>query len=401
MASKPFRAIPASTHCRCCGCDAMDILYTGPADGSLTTMTTMLRGQTVVRTCPQCAHCQTDVLTDLDNYYAHEYELGRLNEEDDQLYCVNDGVPVFRAQHQARVLATLQPITADTAVLDYGAGKSLTMKRLVQEHPGFKPYVYDVSFRYRPVWETFTEASRCLGRSDLPNHRNAFDVITLFFVLEHVTVINDILLELRTLLRHGGTLYAVVPDPLVNVADLIVADHVNHFSRCSVATALRKNGFAPQEVDASSHFGALVIRASAVGESESACASWQPPPQEVHSSLAKLNEISAFWKGIESVLATAFADSPPGVPLAIYGAGFYGAYIRLLMGTKGRDIVQIVDRNPHLQGTTVEGIPVVAPENLRPDIGTVIVGLNPAVARASVKQIEQWNTRPLRFVYLD
>ena len=49
----------------------------------------------------------------------------------------------------------------------------------------------------------------------------------------------------------------------------------------------------------------------------------------------------------------------------------------------------------------MDGIPIVAPENLHPGVGTVIVGLNPAVARAAVEQIAVWNTRLLRFVYLD
>jgi len=399
MASEARQFNPASTHCRCCGCDTLDMLYKGPADGSLTTMTTMLRGQTVVRTCPRCGHCQTDVLTDLDTYYANEYELGRLNEEDDQLYCMNDGVPVFRAQHQARVFASLQPITAETAVLDYGAGKSLTMKRLVQEQPGFKPYVYDVSFKYRPVWESFTEASRCLGRSDLPDYRSAFDVVTLFFVLEHVTALDAILRESRSLLREGGTLYAVVPNPLVNVADLIVADHVNHFSHCSLATLVGKQGFSVLDIDASSHFGALVIRAKAVGESYAF--SEQRDHEQVHSTLAQLRDISKFWNRIQAVMAAALTDGPPGEPVAIYGAGFYGAYVRLLIEKSRHDILQIVDRNPHLQGSLVDGIPIVAPENLHPGVGTVIVGLNPAVARAAVGQIGAWKSRRLRFVYLD
>ena len=100
-------------------------------------------------------------------------------------------------------------------------------------------------------------------------------------------------------------------------------------------------------------------------------------------------------------MTAALADAPPGEPVAIYGAGFYGAYVRLLIEKSRHDIVQIVDRNPHLQGTVVDGIPIVAPENLHPGVGTLIVGLNPAVARAAVEQIAVWNTRLLRFVYLD
>lgn len=401
MASDQTLPRPQPAPCRCCGNGTLATLYTGPADVSLTTMTTILRGQTIVRACNRCAHCQTDALTDLDHYYSHEYELGRLNEEDDQLYSIQDGVPVFRAQHQARVFASLQTITPTSAILDYGAGKSLTMKRLVNDRPSLKPYVYDVSSKYRPVWETFTEPDRCLGEQDLARYRNTFDVVTLFFVLEHVTALDGILSDVHSLLKDGGTLHAVVPDPLVNLADLIVADHVNHFSRSGLLAALHRHGFHEPLIDASSHFGALVVRATRVNHAGSHCSAELPDDALVSSNLVSLGEIAVFWNRIKTVLATMFGAGKPEERIAVYGAGFYGAYVRLILAEQRSPIVQIIDRNPHLQGTAVDGIPVVAPENLQPDISTVIVALNPAVARSAVANVEAWKTRTLRYVYLD
>lgn len=395
----PPRPQPAS--CRCCGNGAMATLYVGPADMSLTTMTTILRGQTIVRSCNHCAHCQTDVLTDLDHYYSHEYELGRLNEEDDQLYSVQDGIPVFRAQHQARVFAKLHTISPSSAILDYGAGKSLTMKRLVNDRPGLKPYVYDVSSKYRPVWETFTEPSRCLGEHDLSQHRNTFDVVTLFFVLEHVVAVDTVLSDIHSLLKDGGTLHAVVPDPLVNVADLIVADHVNHFSQSGLRAALQRHGFQEPTIDASSHFGALVVRATRVNHSGWRSSQDLPDPEIVSSNLTSLGEIALFWHRIKTVVATTFHVAKPEDRIAVYGAGFYGAYVRLLFAEQRIPIAQIIDRNPHLQGTSLDSIAVVAPEDLRPDISTVIVALNPAVARSAIANVDAWKTRTLRYVYLD
>jgi hypothetical protein len=401
MASNNNPMSPQPASCRCCGNGTMTTLYTGPADMSLTTMTTVLRGQTLVRSCNRCAHCQTDVLTDLDHYYSHEYELGRLNEEDDQLYSIQDGVPVFRAQHQARVFANIQTISPTSAILDYGAGKSLTIKRLVNDHPGLKPFVYDVSSKYKPVWETFTEPSRCLGEHDLTRHRNAFDVVTLFFVLEHVTALDAVLSDVHSLLKPGGYLHAVVPNPLVNVADLIVADHVNHFSQSGLLAALHRHGFHEPTIDASSHFGALIVRATRVNQTDLHSSPVLPDPESVSSNLASLGEIAVFWNRIKTALCTTFDVAKPEDRIAVYGAGFYGAYVRLLLAEQRIPVAQIVDRNPHLQGTTVDGIPVVAIEKLRPDISTVIVALNPSVARSAVANLDAWKTRTLRYVYLD
>ena len=79
---------------------------------------------------------------------------------------------------------------------------------------------------------------------------------------------------------------------------------------------------------------------------------------------------------------------------AIYGAGFYGSYIRTVL----RDRVKIgcfIDANPHLQGTEHLGLPVISPDKIPDDISVVYAGLNPLKARQIISKIPQLDRRKI------
>ena len=47
-----------------------------------------------------------------------------------------------------------------------------------------------------------------------------------------------------------------------NYADMLVADHINHFSPASLYTLFHKLGFKKIEVDVKSHNAAIIVKAS-------------------------------------------------------------------------------------------------------------------------------------------
>ena len=88
------------------------------------------------------------------------------------------------------------------------------------------------------------------------------------------------------------------------------------------------------------------------------------------------------------------------VPVAIYGSGFYGAYIASTLQHPNR-LHCFLDRSPYQQGKSLFGKPIVAPEQLPSDIRVLYVGLNPAIARATVAKMEWLRERGLHLIYLD
>lgn len=371
-------------------------------------MNTTLQGATVVSYCSECGHVQTDPLIDLKAYYEDTYEVGRLNENDDQLYAMDGEKPVYRAEHQARVACHKLAISDGVRVLDYGCGKSLTMMRICEMIPSLQPFLYDVSDKYLPIWSTFTHPEHCFVRQIPDSAKESFDIVTSFYALEHISDLQESLDSIRDCLKPGGVFYFIVPNVLANLADFIVADHVNHFLPSSLQAMLRVNGFEDIEVDASVHFAAYVVVArKAPGVTGEAVGSMPLPSQQSHDypvderERSMLSDIAQFWSSQQERLTRLLASLPIDASVAIYGAGFYGTYLRGLLVASGRTPAVIVDQNPFLQGTSIAGVRVLSPGELPEAIDTLLVGLNPQSAKQIIQGIDLWRDRKLDCIYLE
>lgn len=383
-------------NCNLCDTPLADKLYDSGSAKSLTSLCTAHEGRTQVYVCQSCAHVQSIAMDNIDAYYDDSYDILVDSEEEDQIYEVVAGQMVYRTEHQVRVLRDKVTLASGMKILDYGCAKSATMRTLSRQIPGLEVHLFDVSDRYRPFWDKFIPAERG-ATFELPaDWQGRFDVVTSFFSLEHMAQPQDALGKIAALLKTGGTFYGIVPNVLSNTADLIVVDHVNHFTPPSLAYLLRANGFEVQEISDSAHRGALVFIARKLAQPAAA----QPPAQtEVHAIAQTARQIADFWQQagarVQAFEQTLAAD----VPVALYGAGFYGAFIVSWLRQPQR-IRCIIDQNAFLQGRQLHGVPVIAPADLPTDITTLLVGLNPAHAHQIVGDIPAFAGRSLNCFYL-
>src|SRR4051794_15262249 len=145
------------TFCAVCGSDVGDPIYRPASSQSLTSLCTILDHVTLVFSCPTCGHLQTPAIGDLDAYYATAYRILMESEEEDQIYAVVDGVPIYRAEHQAATLTARVDFEADARVLDYGAAKGATLRRVRQERPDVSIHFFDVSDMYADYWRKLVD----------------------------------------------------------------------------------------------------------------------------------------------------------------------------------------------------------------------------------------------------
>ena len=379
--------------CNVCAAPLGDPVYRSVDNASITTMNKIIPGRTEVYFCGACGHLQTTELPNLDAYYATEYEINLASEDDDQLYKVVDGRPVYRAEHQANVLRQKLRFTDGQRVLDYGCAKAATLRKVVAAHTGIVPYAFDVTDKYVPAWERFIAGGHWATHRVPAAWDATIDVVLSFYALEHVRDPQDFLRTVRRLLKPGGTFYFIVPDTYANVADFVVADHINHFSEPSLRTMLALAGFEAVEVDAKSHDAAFVVVARKLA------APATPKPIGVETLRSQVAGMATFWGGAAQRIRAFAAALPPTARCAIYGAGFYGNFIASTLEVPDK-IECFVDQNAHLQGRLMQGKPVVAPAALDPGIDTVLVGLNPRHARAVIDAITAWRDRRINLFFL-
>ncbi len=379
--------------CNVCGDLLRRPLYRSPEPRSLTSLCETWPGETIVYRCDECGHLQTNELPGIDKYYDHEYNILVESVDDDQIYRVINGVPVFRTDHQVATLMEKVHLRNGALVLDYGCAKGAGLRKLCGIRPDVVPHLFDVSSNYLPFWRQFAVPANWATYTPRPEWNGRFDLVTSFYALEHMADPASVLRVVRTLLAPNGVFYGVVPNVRANAADFVVADHVNHFTRTSLLRLFFETGFEVADIDDTAHDGALVFSAVEMGSR-----SGDPPrPPKVESS--EIQRLAEYWMSVADKVRAFEESAVREGRCAIYGSGFYGTFIASCL----RDVERVecfVDQNPHRQGRRLLDRPIVAPQALPEGIGAVYVGLNPREARQSIAEVNAWSGRSLRYFFL-
>jgi SAM-dependent methyltransferase len=346
----------------------------------MTSLSTWLDAPTQVWVCRGCGHVQSPDLPDVQAFYDHEYRISLQSDDHDQLYEMGPDGPVFRTGHQAALLAALD-LPKGARLMDFGAAKGTTTRRLMALRPDLRPHVFDVSEDYRDHWAGWIPPESQATYA-LPAHWSGrFDLITAHFVLEHVASPVSVLAELARCLTPSGKLFFSVPDPIKNPGDLLVVDHLNHFVPSSINLALTAAGLCAVSLRQDLFRGAHVV----VAEAGPPAAPTQLEPEAALDLLSEWTRIFASIDGFGRL----------GQRIAIYGAGFYGA---LFAPRLDAGLVAFLDRNPHLQGSKLGNFPILPPESC-PPVDLVIAALNPARARAILPPDVAWLPRGACVIY--
>jgi SAM-dependent methyltransferase len=380
--------------CNVCESSLGSPIYESADNSSITTMNKIIAGRTQVYFCDSCSHLQTNELPNLVEYYAQEYEINTASEDTDQLYKVVDGKVIYRADHQAAILLSKVAFSRGARVLDYGCAKSPTLRKVLEVHPDIRPFLFDVTDRYISAWEMFPQKAEWATHTPNPEWNGTMDVVLSFYALEHVADLAQGLKNIKALLKQGGTFYFLVPNAYNNIADFVVADHINHFSHGSLLRLLEKHGFGAVEIDAVSHDAAFVVKATLLTS-----------PMSVLTSIDSFEALrvdalgmAKYWRDIAARIRE-FEGTVGNGDVAVYGAGFYGNFIASSLERSDR-VACFVDRNQHLQGTELNGKPVLSPEQIPHSVTHVFVGLNPRIARENIQAIEDWRERGLSYFFL-
>jgi SAM-dependent methyltransferase len=196
--------------------------------------------------CPSCGHMQLDPMPSeamLARAYAAAQSDDYIEEE---------------AGQRATARATLERIEAHLthrgAVLDLGCWVGFLLAEARDRGwrtLGVEPSEFGSTYaRERLGLEVITADA---NTAVLPEA--SFDAIALGDVIEHLTNPGEALDRIRSLLAPGGVVWLAIPDAGSRLARLmgrrwwsVIPTHVQYFTRGSIATLLRRHGFAVLEL---------------------------------------------------------------------------------------------------------------------------------------------------------
>lgn len=314
--------------------------------------------------CLSCGHLQkADPAASLDGVYA-DYELYRLSDGGEHLVFGEAGDGTARSELLLDRIAGLLP--AEGRFLDVGCGNGATLRAFAGRRGGWKLFGFEPGASCRnavlgiPGVEGFWSGT--LDAVEPP-----FDLVGLVHVLEHVPAPRRLLERLRSLMSPGGTLLLQVPNVLENPFDLVVIDHVSHFTPELLRGLAASAGFevvalatdwVPKEIS-------CVLQGGGSGRRERA-------PSD--GSAEQLRS-SAAW--LRSVLEDARGRAG-GAGLGVFGTALAGTWLGSALGAGLRFFV---DEDARRIGKRHLGKPVLGPGQVGPD-DAVYLAFPHAVARS-------------------
>ena len=171
--------------CRCLGTDIDQPSLDLPAP-ALTSTNEQVAIPTRVYVCTSCGHVQSPDLPDIAEFYDTRFRCALDSEAFDQISEIRQGVPRYRTDIQADLALKLVSPPRDARVLDFGAAKAATLRKIWARRPDISPHVFDVSEDYRSSWSAWLPGEAIATYAVPRSWRGRFDVVMAHYVLEHV-----------------------------------------------------------------------------------------------------------------------------------------------------------------------------------------------------------------------
>lgn len=255
-------------------------------------------------------------------------------------------------------------------VIDVGCGVGNTLKSLSKFFStaklfGFEPHLRDKDglLRLPFISDVYTDMQQCRGYK--------FQLMTMIHVLEHIARPVSVLQDLSSYLSKDSYLIIAVPDYTNNPFDLIIADHVSHFSLDTLEYLLNISGFGVEFISNQ------VINKEIVAICKPAMVSSARNAKYAE----KLVKSQLSW--MSSVIDKASHIASCKQQFGVFGTSIAASW---LYGQMRDKVDFFVDEAPERTGRNFHGKPVFSPDEI-PSGSHTYVCLQPSVAPKVVERL--------------
>jgi SAM-dependent methyltransferase len=263
-------------------------------------------------------------------------------------------------------------LKSNGAALDFGCGNGVMLAAISRHTADWTLDGLDLDNRYEAKLKEILRFGNLVLADEARTSNTQYDLITMVHALEHMTDPLQSLKDIRHRLAPGGLLFIESPNLAANPFDLLIADHVSHFTPSTIEVLLHRAGFGIRSI--ATDWISKELSVVAVDQKASKLPDL-PDPE-------KLNvEQSLAW--IESVAARARTLATHG-PIAVFGTSIAATW---LIATIGAESVScFVDEDTARQGNRHFGKPILAPTEV-PRGTSVFICLSPGLAEAVAKRM--------------
>ncbi|MBI3044295.1 MAG: class I SAM-dependent methyltransferase [Betaproteobacteria bacterium] len=280
-----------------------------------------------------------------------DYEMYHQSAANDQpVFDPVSGRPSGRCEVLARRLLEAGVLPASGALLDVGAGSGAMLAAFSAACRGWTLFGLDLDDRKQQALAAIPRFER-LFTVPIEQLPRQFDLVTLIHSLEHFPDPLTTLRALRGKIAPGGRLFVEVNNVERQPFDLVVADHLCHFTPRSLAFMAARAGY-----------GAESARTDWVNKEISLLAAAEPGTSKSESSDARAAigkvESEVAWLGGMLEHARALAE---GARFGIFGTSVAATWLAAGLGDA---VAFFVDEDPAREGRAHLGRPIFKPSQV-------------------------------------
>lgn len=283
------------------------------------------------------------------------------------------GGQMRRSELICRRLSETGRLLGPRRAIDLGCGNGGFLRALSNAFERWELFGLELDGRSRELMRAIPGFVDLI-EGDVETLSGTFDFISMIHALEHFTDPRATLERLRRHLTPGGMIFIEIPNVQENPFDLLIADHVSHFTPYTLEAMLLKAGFAP--VVFATDWVKKEMSVLAVAVEAPPAARFAPPP-------ASLVDDHIAW--LAETLRRARDAAAEGESFGMFGTSIASTW---LSGGLGDKVRFYVDEDPSRQGREFFGKPIIAPRQI-PDGSTVFVALAPAIASVVGDRVAQ------------
>ena len=302
--------------------------------------------------CKECGVMEREVLSEnyaaFDDVYKNYAMFKHSQIASDQINFSQHGAPEGRTQKILKYI-TKKVSIIPSSVLDMGSGNGAGLIVLAHQFPnasvyGFEPY------------DKPSERQKSLPHNvvsifnERPEDAKKYDLITLFHVFEHVADVHELLAYIASVLAPGGHILIQVPYAICGAFDLVIADHIWHFSKKSLLQLFNKTGFSTVYIGNDIIKKELTVLAM-LGPSSNCLLPSSDETQQCRESIEFLLQYKLFLDSMNA--------SPNS--LAIYGTGPAAAWVGQILSDR---VFAYLDDDPERIGSNFNSKPVISPKDI-------------------------------------
>lgn len=267
--------------------------------------------------------------------------------------------------------------------LDVGCGTGVTLRSLSRALPGFRLYGQEINRRHERVLTSIPNFE-VLYSGPIAHLEGAFDLVTLIHSLEHFPAPSEVMRDLRRILTQRGIVLVQVSDTENNPFDLVIADHLLHFSpgslRNMVSTSALTIGLVARD-----WVSKELTCVCGTGLHVATSGDTTPDPKAVYDRVNRQIE----WLG--EIAESAREARDRGSQFGIFGTSIAATWI-----AAGLDMEFdfFVDEDKHRAGRPYLDKPVLEPAMIEPG-STIYLALTPVVAESVNRRLHRL---PVKFI---